>query len=252
MPSVSKSQQRLFGWVHAVQKGEAKNAPEKIKRIASSISKKDAKHFAETKHDGLPDKKKKKMKKESMHMTAYERGFLDKCAEHEVPYDDAERMLKIAQVTNAVPAVAAAPAATPAVAASPAVVQPSETDIAKAKELAGHIAEAGSMWRDDPRKRAPYTIQSSALSQHIVPNRRAYEAAVKGVGMPAFSNLLNRAIAERRGFFPNTAYELWDDYVQDALKPGPEDIEPREPPQQELPPWATDPNWDGWADPIDD
>ena len=60
MPATSKSQQRLFGMVHAYQKGKLKNAPESIKRIAGSISKTDAKHFAQTKHDGLPERKEEK------------------------------------------------------------------------------------------------------------------------------------------------------------------------------------------------
>ena len=62
MPAKSKEQQRLFGWVHAYQKGECKDAPENIKDIANSISKKDAKEFAETKHKGLPEKVKHKKK----------------------------------------------------------------------------------------------------------------------------------------------------------------------------------------------
>lgn len=60
MPAVSGSQQRLFGMVHAYQKGKLKRAPKKIREIARHISKEDAKHFAETKHDGLPDRKKDK------------------------------------------------------------------------------------------------------------------------------------------------------------------------------------------------
>jgi hypothetical protein len=56
MPAVSKSQQRLMGWVHAAQKGEAKHAPHKIKSIAKSIDPTDAGHFASTKHDDLPEK----------------------------------------------------------------------------------------------------------------------------------------------------------------------------------------------------
>ena len=56
MPAKSKSQQRLFGMVHAYQKGELKDTPEKIKDVADSISEKDAKDFAETKHKKLPNK----------------------------------------------------------------------------------------------------------------------------------------------------------------------------------------------------
>ena len=62
MPSKSKSQQRLFGWVHACQKGTAKNCPPNISKIAGSISNKDAEDFAKTKHKNLPEKKKKKLK----------------------------------------------------------------------------------------------------------------------------------------------------------------------------------------------
>ncbi len=63
MPAKSKQQQRLFGMVHAYQKGELKNASKEVKDIAKTISKKDAKDFAETKHKGLPNKVKKSAKK---------------------------------------------------------------------------------------------------------------------------------------------------------------------------------------------
>lgn len=68
MPAKSKSQQRLFGMVHAYQKGELKHPSEEIKNIANSISKKDAEDFAETKHKGLPNKV-KKTKNESVKLT---------------------------------------------------------------------------------------------------------------------------------------------------------------------------------------
>lgn len=57
MPAKSKSQQRLFGMVHAYQKGKLKNAPKKVKSIAKRISKGDARDFASTKRKGLPEKK---------------------------------------------------------------------------------------------------------------------------------------------------------------------------------------------------
>ena len=62
MPAKSKEQQRLFGMVHAYQKGELKDASEEVKDIAKTISKKDAKDFAETKHKGLPNKVEKSVK----------------------------------------------------------------------------------------------------------------------------------------------------------------------------------------------
>jgi hypothetical protein len=56
-PAASRKQQRLFGWVHAVQKGKAKNPPKQIAEVAESIDPGDAKDFASTKHEGLPEKK---------------------------------------------------------------------------------------------------------------------------------------------------------------------------------------------------
>ena len=62
MPAKSKEQQRLFGMVHAYQKGELKNPSKEVKDIAKSISYDDAEDFAETKHKGLPNKVKKSVK----------------------------------------------------------------------------------------------------------------------------------------------------------------------------------------------
>ena len=60
--AVSKDQQRLFGIVHAIQKGElspSEGTPE-ARKLARTMKKKDVKDFAETKHKGLPEKKKPK------------------------------------------------------------------------------------------------------------------------------------------------------------------------------------------------
>lgn len=85
MPAKSKSQQRLFGMVHAYQKGRLKHAPASVKRIAKHISEEDAEHFAKTRHKGLPETKKAEVKP----MTRYEQGFLRKCAEYQIPDDEA-------------------------------------------------------------------------------------------------------------------------------------------------------------------
>lgn len=55
MPAVSKAQQRFMGMVHAAQKGE-KPASAAVAKAADTISDKDAKDYASTKHKGLPDK----------------------------------------------------------------------------------------------------------------------------------------------------------------------------------------------------
>lgn len=46
MPSVSASQQRLFGMVLAQKRGRLKNASSKVKKVASGISENDARDFA--------------------------------------------------------------------------------------------------------------------------------------------------------------------------------------------------------------
>ena len=54
--SVSKSQQRFMGMVCAYKKGEMENASPEVVEAAKSMSKKDACDYAETKHEGLPEK----------------------------------------------------------------------------------------------------------------------------------------------------------------------------------------------------
>ena len=61
MPSKSKSQQRFFGMVRAYQNGDLDNkeVSKSVKKAAKTMSKKDVKDFAETKHKGLPNHVKK-------------------------------------------------------------------------------------------------------------------------------------------------------------------------------------------------
>jgi|TARA_B100001094_G_scaffold320232_1_gene366141 hypothetical protein len=57
MPSVSKAQQKFFGIVRAIQKGEMSPTTPETAKAAADMKKKDVKDFASTKHKGLPDKK---------------------------------------------------------------------------------------------------------------------------------------------------------------------------------------------------
>ena len=58
MPALSKKQQKFFGIVRAIQKGEmAPTSPETAK-AAETMKKSDVKDFASTRHKGLPEKKK--------------------------------------------------------------------------------------------------------------------------------------------------------------------------------------------------
>jgi hypothetical protein len=54
MPAVSKAQQRFMGMVHATQKGDIEAPSKEVEKAADSMTKKDAKDFASTKHKGLP------------------------------------------------------------------------------------------------------------------------------------------------------------------------------------------------------
>jgi hypothetical protein len=56
MPSVSKAQQQLMGMAYALKKGDMDpaDASQEVKDLADSLSMKQLKDFAETKHEGLP------------------------------------------------------------------------------------------------------------------------------------------------------------------------------------------------------
>ena len=58
MPAVSKAQQKFFGIVRAIQKGEMAATTPETAKAAADMKKSDVKDFASTKHKGLPEKKK--------------------------------------------------------------------------------------------------------------------------------------------------------------------------------------------------
>ena len=57
MPALSKKQQRFFGIVRAIQKGEQTPTTPETAKAAADMKKTDVKKFASTKHKGLPNKK---------------------------------------------------------------------------------------------------------------------------------------------------------------------------------------------------
>ena len=57
MPAVSKKQQKFFGIVRAIQKGELSPTTPETAKAAASMKKKNVKDFASTKHKKLPEKK---------------------------------------------------------------------------------------------------------------------------------------------------------------------------------------------------
>jgi len=57
MPALSKKQQRFFGIVRAIQKGEQAPTTPETAKAAEDMKKTDVKKFASTKHKGLPNKK---------------------------------------------------------------------------------------------------------------------------------------------------------------------------------------------------
>ena len=56
MPAVSKKQQRFFGIVRAIQKGEMTPTTPETAKAAADMKKSDVKDFASTKHKKLPEK----------------------------------------------------------------------------------------------------------------------------------------------------------------------------------------------------
>ena len=57
MPALSKKQQRFFGIVRAIQKGEQAPTTPETAKAAEDMKRTDVKKFASTKHKGLPEKK---------------------------------------------------------------------------------------------------------------------------------------------------------------------------------------------------
>jgi len=57
MPAVSRSQQKFFGIVRAIQKGEMAPTTPETAKAAANMKKSDVKDFASTKHKKLPEKK---------------------------------------------------------------------------------------------------------------------------------------------------------------------------------------------------
>jgi len=57
MPAVSQKQQKFFGIVRAIQKGEQVPTTPETAKAAADMKKGDVKKFASTKHKGLPEKK---------------------------------------------------------------------------------------------------------------------------------------------------------------------------------------------------
>jgi len=81
MPAVSKKQQRFFGIVRAIQKGEMAPTTPETAKAAATMKKSDVKDFASTKHKGLPKKK-----LEEIHVQAH--------TPHEVPTGDLKKLVK--------------------------------------------------------------------------------------------------------------------------------------------------------------
>ena len=57
MQALSKKQQKFFGIVRAIQKGEQAPTTPETAKAAADMKKSDVKKFASTKHKGLPEKK---------------------------------------------------------------------------------------------------------------------------------------------------------------------------------------------------
>ena len=57
MPALSKKQQKFFGIVRGIQKGEQTPTTPETAKAAADMKKSDVKKFASTKHKGLPEKK---------------------------------------------------------------------------------------------------------------------------------------------------------------------------------------------------
>lgn len=80
MPAKSKAQQKFMGMVYAAKKG-GKPASKEVAEAAKSMTKREAKDFAETKHKNLPEKKEKEARESVLNSDAFLLGYLEKSAD---------------------------------------------------------------------------------------------------------------------------------------------------------------------------
>ena len=97
MPAQSKAQQRFMGMVHAAQKGDMENPSPEVEKAADSMSDKDAKDFASTKHDGLPNKVKEFIVREVRGVKTIHKEYAD-------VVDDIQKHLELYKKTKGTPA----------------------------------------------------------------------------------------------------------------------------------------------------
>ena len=84
MPAKSEAQQRLMGMALAAKRGKGRFSS-KIQEIADSMTEKQLRDFAKTKHEGLPEKK------------AYIEGFMKRAAEYGYSENEIAEAVKIAE-----------------------------------------------------------------------------------------------------------------------------------------------------------
>ena len=91
MPAVSKKQQRFFGIVRTIQKGEMAPTTPETAKAAATMKKKDVKDFASTKHKKLPEKK-------SIDETAYYRSdskYQKKLSDEDKHHKERDKRMKV-------------------------------------------------------------------------------------------------------------------------------------------------------------
>jgi hypothetical protein len=84
MPARSEAQQRLMGMALAAKRGKG-HFSGKVKEVANSMTEKQLRDFAKTKHEGLPEKK------------AYIEGFMKRAAEYGYSRNEIGEALKMAE-----------------------------------------------------------------------------------------------------------------------------------------------------------
>jgi hypothetical protein len=85
MPAKSEAQQRLMGMALAAKRGKG-HFSGKVQEVAKSMSEKQLKDFAKTKHEGLPEKK------------AFIAGFIEAAATYGLSEKQAVELLKKSSV----------------------------------------------------------------------------------------------------------------------------------------------------------
>jgi len=201
MPAKSESQQRLVGMALAAKRGKG-HFSEKIHEIADSMSEKQLRDFAKTKHKDLPEKKADMTIQEQ----AYVEGFTKRASEYGL---DSNAVLELLKTSGALSTIAKMQAS----GASPKYLQSILTARKGVADEIRYARNGAKAWAKNPALQEAYSHPADILQGRISPHQ----------GIGNVNDRLNMAIRHSDHISPTNARGqtqsiLSDDLVREAMQ----------------------------------